>query len=163
MIETVNSVISGTSTARTIAVEANASNAAASNFELGDQVARAPVAPFVSPYYAVDTDFDTAVLQIRDSSTGDVVRQFPSEATLEQRARQEAIQAAAENDAAPANVTVPNSSENSVFQVTTIAQQGGQAGVANTAGAAEAQAAIAAFSAGAQSGQASAAAVNVTA
>lgn len=163
MIESIGSAISNSSAARNIAVEATSSNAAASNFELGDPIAQAPKAPFVSPYYAVDTDFDTAVLQIRDSSTGDVIKQFPSEATLEQRARQEAIQAAASNESSPANVEPPRASESSAFQASAIAQQGGQAGVSNSAGAAQAQAAIAAFSAGAQSGQASTASVNVTA
>ncbi|MCB1531646.1 MAG: hypothetical protein KDJ35_02140 [Alphaproteobacteria bacterium] len=164
MIETVNSVISGTSTARAIAAEAVASNAAASNFELGDQVARAPVAPFVSPYYALDTNFDTAVLQIRDSETGDVLKQYPSEKTLEQRERAAAQLQGESSFARSERVDAPSApQESAAFQATAIAQQGGQGGVVNTAGAAQAQAAIAAFSAGAQSGQVVSSSVNVTA
>lgn len=161
MIEAVNSVISGASSARNIAVEATASNAAASNFELGDQIARAPTAPFVSPYYAVDTNYNTAVLQIRDSETGDVLKQYPSESRLEQRAEEAERSATTEPASTPTNRSAP--SESSVFRATAISQQGGQSGVVNSAGAAEAQAAISALSAGAQSGQVSAAAVNVTA
>ncbi len=48
---------------------------------------RAPQAPFVSPYIAVDLDFDKAVLQIRDSETGDVKQQFPTQSRLIQLSR----------------------------------------------------------------------------
>lgn len=43
--------------------------------------------PYVSPYVALDPRFKTAVLQIRDSDTGDVRDQFPSHAVLEARDR----------------------------------------------------------------------------
>lgn len=173
MIEAVNSVVSGASSARNIAVEANVSNAANSGFELGDQVARAPVAPFVSPYYAQDVNFDTTVVQIRDSETGDVLKQFPSEKVLEQRQalaeRQQAVQETVNPEQASNAVSSSPSSpalqasESTAFRATAIAQQGGQSGVVNSAGAAEAQIAIAAFSAGAQSGQGGTTVVNTTA
>lgn len=41
-----------------------------------------PQAPYISPYISVDLNYDQAVLQIRDSDTGDVVQQFPTESRL---------------------------------------------------------------------------------
>lgn len=49
-------------------------------------VQKVPQAPYISPYIHLDIDLG-AVLQIRDSDTGDVVRQIPSEATIEARQR----------------------------------------------------------------------------
>ncbi len=40
-------------------------------------------APFISLYIKVDVNFDKALLLMRDSDTGDVVRQIPSENQLE--------------------------------------------------------------------------------
>lgn len=48
----------------------------------------APQAPYVSPYIRVDNNYNKAVLAIRDSDTGDILREFPSEGSL--RARQAA-------------------------------------------------------------------------
>lgn len=50
-------------------------------------VARAPEIPYISLYITVDDNYDKAVLQIRDSSTGDVQDQFPTESRLAQIAR----------------------------------------------------------------------------
>ncbi|MCB9988723.1 MAG: hypothetical protein H6868_05225 [Rhodospirillales bacterium] len=50
-------------------------------------------APYVSPYIHVDLNYDKAVLQIRDSDTGDVLNQFPSQKRLEALARDAARQA----------------------------------------------------------------------
>ena len=73
----------------------------------------APQAPFISPFIAVNNDFDTAVIQIRDSDTGDVVRQFPSESTL--RARQSADEVVAQaNRELFSDVQVENGEDSSV-------------------------------------------------
>ena len=48
----------------------------------------------------VDTNFDTAVLQVRNSSTKDVLRQFPSEPTLQARQRAEQARVEAEKSTA---------------------------------------------------------------
>ncbi|HEU4837913.1 MAG TPA: hypothetical protein VFS88_00710 [Micavibrio sp.] len=40
-------------------------------------------APYLSLYIKVDTNFDKAVLQIRDNENGDVLRQIPTESQLE--------------------------------------------------------------------------------
>lgn len=48
-------------------------------------VSTAPKAPYISPYIALDTSANKAVIQVRDSDTGDVVRQFPSESAIKAR------------------------------------------------------------------------------
>lgn len=48
------------------------------------------LAPYISPFVYVDNQFNKAVLQIRDSETGEVQRQFPSEQTLRARAAEQA-------------------------------------------------------------------------
>jgi hypothetical protein len=167
MIEAVNSVISNAGLARGVAVQAATLNSFAADQEAVETVARAPVAPFISPYISVDTNFDTAVLQIRDSDTGDVLKQFPSESTLQQRraqaARQESQSLQAQSretrEASSQPVRLPDA-PSTTFQAQQVAQQSATPPVA--AGG-EAQAAIAALSAGAQSGQAESGSVNVTA
>ena len=60
-------------------------------------VREAPKAPYISPHISIDIAHNTAVLQIRDSDTGDVKQQFPTESRLVQisqaQARQEQQQA----------------------------------------------------------------------
>lgn len=166
MIEAVNSVISNAPVARAAAVQASTVNSFAADQVAVESVARGPVAPFISPYISVDTNFDTAVLQIRDSDTGDVLTQFPSESALQQRQRQAVRQESQALQERPVARVQPREvqsapTETAAFQATTLAQASAPAEVNTTAGAA--QVAIAALSAGAQSGQASAGSVNVTA
>ena len=82
MIEAVNSVISNAPLLR-----GNTEQVSSARVELPETVSAGPQAPFVSPFVSVDFNFDTAVLQIRDSDTGDVIRQFPSESALQARQR----------------------------------------------------------------------------
>ncbi len=79
MIEAVNSVISSTPVLRQSAEQVDAARSFAANPE---RLQELPQAPYISPFVHVDLNFDTAVLQIRDSDTGDVVNQFPSESAL---------------------------------------------------------------------------------
>lgn len=168
MIEAVNSVISNAQLARVSTDQIATLNSFAADVNAVESVARAPVAPYVSPYISVDTRFDTAVLQIRDSDTGDVLTQFPSESRLREAAQREAARLAAERQpplqpaepAAQAPATPAPAPVQASFQVTTIAQQSVQP-TASSAGAA--QAAIAALSAGAQSGLSGTTTVSVTA
>lgn len=95
MIEAANSVALNFSTLRGNAEQVASARSYASNPEKIQEVAQAP---YISPYVYVDVDFDRAVLQIRDSDTGDVVRQFPSESELESRRRAAAAQARASTD-----------------------------------------------------------------
>ena len=83
MLEAVNSVISNAPFLRPTAEQASSAR-----IVLDEVSASAPQAPYVSPYIQVNNDYNTAVLQIRDSDTGDVLTQFPSEQTLATRQRQ---------------------------------------------------------------------------
>ncbi len=57
--------------------------------EAAEPLRDAPQVPYISPYIHLDLNYNKAVLQIRDSGTGDVVRQFPSEESLEVRRLQQ--------------------------------------------------------------------------
>lgn len=89
MIEAVNSAIANSSLVRNVAEQAASARAPVA------QAAPAPesggnqtiiLAPYISPFVYVDNQFNKAVLQIRDSETGEVQKQFPSEETLRTRA-----------------------------------------------------------------------------
>lgn len=80
MIEAVNSVLSNAPIARAVADQQSVATSFAAN---PDRVQVAAQAPFISPYIHVDVNFNKAVLQIRDSDTGDVVRTIPTEGQME--------------------------------------------------------------------------------
>jgi hypothetical protein len=161
MIEAVNSVISSAPLIRGNAEQVAASNSFAANAVAVQTVARMPLAPYISPYISVNTDYDKAVLQLRDSDTGDVVTQFPSEQTLRARQRQEVAslnqQLSGEYEAAPIPVAGGNSKTVSISQNVpsgiTFVQESAPAPVKQSSGAGVAQAAIAALSLGASIGQ----------
>lgn len=113
MIEAVNSVVSNATLVRGAAEQQSVTRSFAANPE---RVQEIPKAPFISPYIRVDTNFNKAVLQIRDSDTGDVIRQFPSESQLEAyrraqastaRSQQQSTQASAGDDV-PAPQSTPD-------------------------------------------------------
>lgn len=87
MIEAVNSVLSNVSASRGIADQQSTARSLSANPE---KIQEAAKAPYISPYISIDKSSSKAILQIRDSSTGDVVRQFPTEGQL--RAYQNAQQ-----------------------------------------------------------------------
>ena len=81
MIEAVNSVLSNAPYTKAVVEQQSAANSFAAN---PDRIQQASAqAPYISLYIKVDTNFDKAILQIRDSDTGDVVRQIPTESQLE--------------------------------------------------------------------------------
>lgn len=49
-------------------------------------------APFISPVVSIDTDYNTAVLLLRNSESGEVVDQIPSESSLETQNRTQATE-----------------------------------------------------------------------
>ncbi|GJL84352.1 MAG: hypothetical protein DHS20C02_01270 [Micavibrio sp.] len=166
MIEAVNSVISNAPVIRASAEQVNSVRA-----ELPESVSVGPQAPFVSPYISVDVNFDTAVLQIRDSDTGDVVRQFPSESTLTARRRAAATTEAATASSSSSESTVIQAQESSsggseiavnAPQPTTTAQTTAPS-TPSAPPAAQAQVAAQALSAGAQTGESSSGNVSVVA
>lgn len=83
MIEAVNSVLQTAPLIRGNTEQISTVTSFASN---PDRVQKIPQAPYISPYIHLDVD-QGAVLQLRDSDTGDVVQQIPSEATIEARQR----------------------------------------------------------------------------
>lgn len=107
MIEAANSVVMNYASLRGNAEQAAPARSYAANPE---KIQEAAQAPYISPYVYVDVNFDRAVLQIRDSDTGDVVRQFPSESELETRRRAAAAQTRATVDI-PDPEPLPSSSQ----------------------------------------------------
>lgn len=91
MIEAVNAVVANASLLRGSAEQASVARSLSANPEKVQEVARAP---YVSPFIYMDVNYDKAVLQLRDSDTGDVLKQFPSEQTMQVRAAIAARQAA---------------------------------------------------------------------
>jgi uncharacterized FlaG/YvyC family protein len=79
MIEAVNSVLSNVSATRVVAEQQSSARSLSANPE---KIQEAAKTPYVSPYISIDKSSNKAILQIRDSDTGDVVRQFPTEGQL---------------------------------------------------------------------------------
>jgi hypothetical protein len=159
MIEAVNSAISNGSVLRVSAEQISSARSFAADAAAVQAVARAPLAPYISPYISIDANFDKAVLQLRDSATGDVINQFPSEQTLQARQRQE-VQTLNSNlagSAAPERAqesSVPVSiGSNAPVGVTIVQEASVEQPQVAKGGAGQAQAAIAALSVGAQAGQ----------
>lgn len=86
MIEAVNSVISN---AQALKISSAQVDSARTTQVVTESVSEAPQAPYISPFIAVPDGQSKAVIQIRDSDTGDVLKQYPSEARLEQIRREE--------------------------------------------------------------------------
>lgn len=80
MIEAVNSTLATSAVTKAVSEQQSSANSFAANPERVQRIAQAP---YVSPYISVDTNFDRAVLQIRDSDTGDVLNQYPTESQLQ--------------------------------------------------------------------------------
>lgn len=85
MIEAVNSAIAAASVIKSLpdqgSVASSISNGA--NQEIGAVTSgNSPKTPFISPVVFVNTDYNKAVLQLRDSETGDVVTQIPTDNRL---------------------------------------------------------------------------------
>jgi hypothetical protein len=85
MLEAVHAVLQSAPAVRPQAEQVSTAESFAAN---PDRVQKAPPlqAPYVSPYIFVDVALNKAVTQIRNGETGDVVGQFPTEASLRARA-----------------------------------------------------------------------------
>lgn len=84
-VEAVNSVLQAAPVIRGNA-EQNSTADSSGNPERVQKVAEAP---YVSPYFTVDVQTNTFVTQIRDSSTGKVIEQIPSQRNIQARAQAE--------------------------------------------------------------------------
>ncbi len=159
MIEAVNSAVANASLIRANGDQSQqarlSSIASSSNTEDGVEL---QLAPYVSPFIEMDTNFNKAVLQIRDSSTGEVQRQFPSETTMRARAAQAEIEAQSVRQVvqqSSSDTDAPRTQRSDIntqgfatdAQVSSVRSQSDSA-----APSAQSQIASAAFSAGALSG-----------
>ena len=155
MIEAVNSTIANAATSRAITETVDAVSVAPVNAVLPpapQSAPEAPQAPYISPYISVDLNYNKAVLQIRDSETGDVQQQFPTESRLAQIRRSSEFQEREQlRDVQPQQRSQSSSSDVGTDVITL--QQVTSAQPSNAAPSSTPQAAIAALSSGAQSGQ----------
>ena len=94
MIEAVNSSLQNAALLRASAEQSTNADVFSANPAPAQKIARAPS---LSVY--VDINYDTAVLQYRNSETRDVIDQIPSETLLQNRARDEARRAAVQQEA----------------------------------------------------------------
>lgn len=92
MIEAVNSVVLNAPLVRG-GVKNELSQPSVQVEQISSGAVSAPQAPYISPFISVDYDYDRAVVLIRDSETGDTIRQFPSESRLQQIVRAETVSA----------------------------------------------------------------------
>lgn len=155
MIEAVNSVVVNASLLRNNAEQSQQDrlNSLAVSTTEGEGV-ELQLAPYVSPFIEIDTNFKKAVLQIRDSSTGEVQRQFPSETTMRARAAQAEIESQSIGERAP-RIAVESNDTPDAPDLSVSAQM-------SAPRVAESQTAAAAFVAGSLSGgQQAAASVSV--
>ena len=88
-VEAVNSVLQAAPVIRGNA-EQNSTAESSGNPERVQKVAEAP---YVSPYFTVDVQTNTFVTQIRDSSTGKVIEQIPSQRNIQVKQQAEEVPA----------------------------------------------------------------------
>ncbi len=84
-VEAVNSVLQAAPVIRGNA-EQNSTGDSSGN---PDRVQKVAEAPYVSPYFTVDVQTNTFVTQIRDSSTGKVIEQIPSQRNIQAKVQAE--------------------------------------------------------------------------
>ena len=144
-VEAVNSVIQA---APVLRANAEQTSTAASSGN-PTQVQKVAEAPYISPYLTVDVVTQATVLQIRDSTTGKVLQEIPSQSSLD-------AQRFAQNQAAPA----PQPQEEQPAQTAqpTIAVSSPAPQQINTQATAQQ---VAAFSIAAQAGNTNAGAVSL--
>lgn len=174
MIEATNSVLANAQFVRGVADQTSAARSFAANPDRAQEVPSGPSAPYISPYIFVDVNYDKAVLQIRDSDTGDVLRQFPSESALEARRKVDSVRREpvikAPSEGKPQEIKLSGD----VAFTASLSGSSDSSGVSTAgigftpstnagSGNAEAQVAAAALAASAQSGQVFKGAVTVTA
>lgn len=166
MIEGVNSVLANAAIVRANAEQSSVVRSFAANPARVQEAASAPQAPYISPYIHLDVNYNKAVLQIRDSDTGDVLKQFPSNTTLEARRRA----ATAQQNAQLANegtntgeVPAPQTQSTPEFQVQEVSVERSSPGTTGVTVNAEAQVAAAAFASAAIASSAGASTVSITA
>ena len=153
MIEAVNSVLSSAPLLRQNA-EQRSGGALANSSPAPERSQAVVQAPYISPFVSVDVNFDTAVILLRDSETGDTVQQIPSEGRLAAQRRDQVAREAAEaraQELGDPSVEI-SSSESSVTIDASSTQETSSAPVSTATDSTNpiSQAALSAFAAGAQ-------------
>jgi hypothetical protein len=110
MIEAANSVLQTAPAVRAVAEQASSNlESIAANPERTQKVVIQ--APYVSPYISVDVNYNRAVLQLRDSETGDVKDQYPSRSRMQELAQIAAREAAAQAAVQPQTTGQANAAQ----------------------------------------------------
>lgn len=117
MLEAVNSTLQSAPFVRASAEQVSSTESFTAN---PDRTQKIAVAPYISPHIYMDVNYNKAVLQIRDSDTGDVLHQFPTETNLEASARQTARQEQAAQPQAPAQSSPKKESDSAQADVQAI-------------------------------------------
>jgi len=153
MIEAVNSAVANASLLRTNGEQSQQSrlSSIATSTDVEARV-ELQLAPFVSPFIEMDTNFNKAVLQIRDSSTGEVQRQFPSETTMRARAAQAEIETQSVRQAVQSSASETDSPRVELPEIKIQTSGRGDESSSTRNPNAQSQIASAAFAAGALSG-----------
>ena len=80
MIEAVNSVLSNAPASKAVVEQQSSARSLSANPQ---KIQEAAVSvPYVSPYISLDGSSNRAILQIRDSDTGDVLSQYPTKTQI---------------------------------------------------------------------------------
>ncbi len=106
MIEGINASVANATVARQVLEQNDAARSYAANPTQVQQVARAP---YVSPYIYYNDTYNKAVLAIRDSDSGEIVRQIPTDSQLRayQKAQQVPLPQAKQSDVNVTSVEAP--------------------------------------------------------
>lgn len=160
MLEAVNSVLQTAPLARAQIEQVSVADSYAANPERAQRAL--PQAPYVSPYIYVDVAHNKAILQLRNGETGDVEGQFPSNATLEARARATSLRS--DTTAQPSSTPVRESGSTQAFVRSTAPAPGVTISLPDTASRSNPSATAqqqAAFAAAARSGNSNAGSVTL--
>ncbi len=168
MIEAVNAAVSSASVLRASAEQAAAARALSSSLAPPRSVSQ-PGGYFIGPDVRIDSGFGKVITSLRDSKTGNVIKQFPAESILRFRSvSQVAAQVSSVPDALIAQPLVqPTTTTTATVSAAPQQQQSfsapAQTANTNAPSPASFQTAAAAFSAGAQTSQGATSTVQVEA
>ncbi len=123
MLEAVNSVLSNASATRVSAEQVSTVRSYAANPEKIQETAR----PSKTTTITIDNTINRAILEVRDNSSGDIVRQFPTEGQLKAYRLAQQLDTSKESREAPPpqapSITVESSSSQSTTQTASVAPQ----------------------------------------
>lgn len=154
MLEAVNSVLQSAPLVRANAEQASSADSFVAN---PDRIQKAAVAPYISPYIHMDVNYNKAVLQIRDSETGDVLNQFPNQSRLEAGLREAARREISHTQ----TTTIPGHTTDDGEDDVQVSSGGDDVAVRQTSSSGPRAQQIAAFQAAARAGNSNAGSVTI--